>query len=144
MFFFLKKFRTSIRANKIATNFTLWLCLIVSQAIHKIWILHNQNHTSELIFSDFFIDWKTATALFLTCFIVFFIITKINKNNIPDQLNGQQLIEGEIASSAMNLGGALLLTSSSIVLTKNDYQSAIYYAIAGLVIYVISWLLLPD
>jgi hypothetical protein len=141
---FYQRISQSIRVNKIATNFSLWFLLTSVQIAHAKYISNDDNDFSKLILKNFNVDWYVGLLLLAVGIFLYFIATKINKNNSEDQSKSQNLIENELSSAAMNIGGSFILYANTIFWTSQNSSLALMYIALAIAIYVASWFLLPD
>lgn len=135
----------SKRNSKVGANLAIWIALVIAQMVHAIKLESSNESLKNLIFKGFIVDYQLPFGLFLAGVTVYFISTVLNKKNTPDKDQNQNLIEGELTSTAMNVGGALFLYSSTIFLTVANSTMQIILPIgAALAIYIIAWFFLPD
>ena len=94
------------------------------------------------LFPKIEMDLRIPAAFLASGFFLYFVFTKYTKRNELEQLVPQELIESELASTAMNFGGLSLIVCVNLFLF-NPINSSIVWLLIAVAAYVASWILLP-
>jgi hypothetical protein len=138
---FLMRVRCNRRLNIVFANMMIWLNVVFAQIfIHKF----SDGAIKKLLALEYPIDWKIIVFLIVSALLSYFLMTKTNQNNNEDKTSSQAMLENEMASIAMNVGGALLLNAGIIFMTtlSSNSSEAVIYALAGFSFYSLAYFVL--